>query len=75
MLPRCQLINDLKIVVVVDSRNVIEVVEVKIRAVFEVLDNVKSAIKFHIETFGSEVLDSDSDVLEAFVVEAAISEQ
>lgn len=36
----------------------------------EVLSDVKSAIRFHIETFGEEVLESDVPVLEAFVAEA-----
>ena len=35
--------------------------------------DVKSAIAFHIETFGSDVLDSDVPVLEAFVAEAGVS--
>jgi hypothetical protein len=34
---------------------------------------VKSAIQFHIETFGPEVLDVDSPVLEAFVAEAGVA--
>ncbi len=34
--------------------------------------NVKSAIKFHIETFGEEVLDIDPPILEAFVTETEI---
>ena len=38
----------------------------------EVLSDVKSAIKFHIETFGEEVFDIDPPVLEAFVAEAGI---
>ena len=38
----------------------------------ESLTDVKSAITFHIETFGSEVLDSESPVLEAFVAETGI---
>jgi len=38
----------------------------------EVLTDVKSAIKFHIESFGREVLDIDPPILEAFVVEARI---
>jgi hypothetical protein len=33
------------------------------------LADVKSAIKFHIETFGKEVFETDSPVLEAFVAE------
>ena len=36
------------------------------------LADVKSAIRFHIETFGREVLDTDSPVLEAFVAEAGV---
>ena len=35
--------------------------------------NVKSAIRSHIETFGEDVLDTESPVLEAFVAEAIIS--
>lgn len=31
----------------------------------EALSDVKSAISFHIETFGDEVLETDSPVLEA----------
>ncbi|HEX5690796.1 MAG TPA: type II toxin-antitoxin system HicB family antitoxin [Roseiflexaceae bacterium] len=38
----------------------------------EALADVKSAIQFHIETFGSEMLDTDSPVLEAFVAEAGV---
>lgn len=38
----------------------------------EALADVKSAIQFHIETFGSEVLPDDSPVLEAFIAEATI---
>jgi hypothetical protein len=34
--------------------------------------NVKSAIHFHIETFGEKVLDSESSVFEAFVEEVLI---
>ena len=37
------------------------------------LDDVKSAIRFHIETFGAEVLPQDSSLLEAFLTEATIS--
>jgi predicted RNase H-like HicB family nuclease len=36
----------------------------------EALADVKSAIRFHIETFGAEVLPDDSPLLEAFVAEA-----
>jgi predicted RNase H-like HicB family nuclease len=35
----------------------------------EALSDVKSAIRFHIETFGKEVLDVEPPVLEAFVAE------
>lgn len=38
----------------------------------EALQDVKSAIRFHIETFGDEVFDIDLPVLEAFVAEAGI---
>ncbi|MCP4404922.1 MAG: hypothetical protein GY801_47425, partial [bacterium] len=36
------------------------------------LNDVKSAIRFHIETFGSQVLDIDEPVLEAFVAETDV---
>lgn len=36
------------------------------------LADIKSAIKFHIETFGEEVLDIDPPTLEAFVAETGI---
>jgi predicted RNase H-like HicB family nuclease len=39
----------------------------------EALVDVKSAIEFHIETFGSEVLDVERPVLEAFVAEAGVA--
>ena len=38
----------------------------------EALADVKSAIAFHVETFGIEVLDDESPVLEAFVAEAGV---
>jgi predicted RNase H-like HicB family nuclease len=38
----------------------------------EALADVKSAIKFHIETFGEELFEVDSPVLEAFVAEAGV---
>lgn len=38
----------------------------------EALADVKSAIQFHIETFGSEVLPDDSPVLEVFIAEATL---
>lgn len=39
----------------------------------EALADVKSAIRFHVETFGDEVLDVDSPVLDAFVDEALVA--
>ncbi len=36
------------------------------------LANVKSAIRFHIETFGETVLEPESLVLEAFVAETTL---
>ena len=39
----------------------------------EALADVKSAIAFHIETFGPEVYESESLVLEAFVAEARVA--
>ncbi len=38
----------------------------------EALADVKSAIQFHIETFGPDVFETDSPVLEAFVAEAGV---
>ena len=38
----------------------------------EVLSDVKSAIRFHIETFGKEVIDVEPPILEAFVAEAGV---
>lgn len=38
----------------------------------EVLSDVKSAIRFHIETFGEEVLEVDPPVIEAFVAETGV---
>ena len=38
------------------------------------LDDVRSAIAFHVETFGAEALvDDDSPVVEAFVAEASMT--
>jgi len=39
----------------------------------EALADVKSAIYFHIETFGADVLSDESPVLEAFVAEAGVT--
>ena len=38
----------------------------------EVLSDVKSAIRFHIETFGKEVLEVEPRIIEAFVAEAGV---
>jgi predicted RNase H-like HicB family nuclease len=38
----------------------------------EALQDVKSAIKFHIESFGEEVLKGEPPVLEAFVAETGV---
>jgi len=39
----------------------------------EALADVKSAIAFHIDTFGEDVLEVESPVLEAFVAEAGVA--
>jgi len=39
----------------------------------EALADVKSAIAFHIETFGAEVFEDESPVVEVFIAEAGIS--
>ena len=39
----------------------------------EALADVKSAMRFHIETFGKEALESESPVLDAFVAEAGVA--
>jgi hypothetical protein len=36
------------------------------------LNDVQSAIRFHIETFGRESLESENPALDAFVAEAAV---
>jgi predicted RNase H-like HicB family nuclease len=38
----------------------------------EALADVKSAIRFHIETFGDEVLPEDTPLIEAFIAETTI---
>ncbi len=38
----------------------------------EALSDVKSAIHFHIETFGNEAIESEPKILEAFVAEAGV---
>ena len=40
----------------------------------EALADVKSAIKFHIESFGTGVLEVEPPVLEAFVAEAGLDD-
>ena len=37
------------------------------------LEDVKSAIQFHLETFGPEALEVDPPILEAFVAEAGVA--
>ena len=39
----------------------------------EALADVKSAIAFHLETFGPEVIETETPVLEAFVAELAVA--
>jgi len=39
----------------------------------EALNDAKSAIRFHIETFGSAVFDGEADVLEAYVDDFAVT--
>jgi predicted RNase H-like HicB family nuclease len=38
----------------------------------DALTDVKSAIRFHIETFGEEVLEVEPPIIEAFVAEAGV---
>jgi predicted RNase H-like HicB family nuclease len=38
----------------------------------EALADAISAVKFHVETFGSEVLDADPPVTEVYVTEAGV---
>jgi predicted RNase H-like HicB family nuclease len=39
----------------------------------DALNDIRSAIKFHIETFGSDELDTDPPILEAFIAEAGVA--
>ena len=39
----------------------------------EALADVKSAIRFHVETFGAEVLELEPPVLEAFIAEMGVN--
>ena len=37
------------------------------------LADAKSALRFHIETFGDDVFDNDDSVLEAFIAETGVA--
>lgn len=39
----------------------------------DALNDIRSAVKFHIETFGSDELDTDPPILEAFIAEAGVA--
>jgi predicted RNase H-like HicB family nuclease len=39
----------------------------------QAMADIKSAIQFHVESFGREVLDIDPPILEAFIAETGIS--
>jgi len=39
----------------------------------EALSDVKSAIRFHVETFGAASFESDTPVLQAFLAEAVLA--
>lgn len=39
----------------------------------DALADVRSAIRFHIETFGPEALEAESPVLDAFIAEATVT--
>jgi predicted RNase H-like HicB family nuclease len=39
----------------------------------DALADVKSAIRFHLETFGAEAIEVDLPILEAFVAETGVS--
>lgn len=39
----------------------------------EALNDVNSAIKFHIDTFGQDAFEDDSPVLEAFITETRLA--
>jgi predicted RNase H-like HicB family nuclease len=38
----------------------------------EVLQEMKSAIRFHMQTFGQDAFEQDEDIMEAFVAEANV---
>ena len=40
----------------------------------DALNDVRSAIRFHLESFGKEVLDIDPPILEAFIAETRLAE-
>lgn len=39
----------------------------------EALADIRSAIRFHIETFGPEAFESDSPILEAYIAETSLA--
>lgn len=39
----------------------------------QAIDDVTSAIEFHIETFGAEVLEIEESVLDVFIAEAGVT--
>ena len=39
----------------------------------EALADIQSAIRFHVDTFGPDVFDTDSPVVEAFVAETGVA--
>jgi predicted RNase H-like HicB family nuclease len=39
----------------------------------EALEDARSALEFHIETFGARVLEAQDDVIDAFLVEAEVA--
>ena len=39
----------------------------------EALSDVKSAIAFHVETFGKEVFENETAILEAFIAETRVA--
>ena len=39
----------------------------------EALEDVRSAIRFHISSFGTNLIEAESPVLEAFVAETAVA--
>ena len=39
----------------------------------EALADVKSAIAFHIETFGEQIFEQESPIIEAFIAEAGVA--